>query len=287
MRYQLNFKARWRGSDELEAAHTNNKRKAYALFLVAIAGIGVWIIEYLFPNFFNYPYWDKPFHLTDVFRFYPLFLWALVWALVAATRHTSTPHDEKVLVVEVFGYTLTGFWEELAFRWVMIPYSMIGIVVANWFWSAGMGYALGIAAVVLAIKLLFFGDKDWFHVGGALLCVLFAGLFIWFGTFADPVYWFFEKLMVPLANLTTFMQMGSLLKNHETPLFIFGILAANSAFRDGHKYQGLFGTINSWYAGMILIFATMTYGLLVAIVIHAIYDIIFAVTKYLIRKLRG
>ncbi len=52
------------------------------------------------------------------------------------------------------------------------------------------------------------------------------------------------------------------------------MLMANAAFRDGHKYQGWFGILNSWFLGMFFFWMLFTHGLLAAILVHALYDII-------------
>jgi len=56
------------------------------------------------------------------------------------------------------------------------------------------------------------------------------------------------------------------------------MLATNAFFRDGHRYQGWFGWIDSWFFGMLMFWLMFTYGLPAAIVVHFLYDfIIFAV----------
>ena len=57
-------------------------------------------------------------------------------------------------------------------------------------------------------------------------------------------------------------------------------MTANLKFRDGHKYQGLFGYFNSWIIGYILLHAMMFHGLLVAIIIHAVYDVLIGLVQF-------
>lgn len=270
------------GREELSNTHIQNIFKVGALLFVGIAALGLWVIEFISPNFFNYPYWVAV-DASNVLKFYPLFLVGLGWAVLFGFKESSSSHDGKILAAETFGYVLTGIWEELGFRWAFIPYSMIILACTNWFWSVGLGYGIGAVALVGGAMLIYqgksMGEK---LLGIALLPV--AGFLFWVGISIDPVYWVFQKILLPLANFTTFGQMKSILLGSTTPLFLYGIFAVNSWFRDGHKYQGPLGWINSWYAGMVLIYATMTYGITTAIVIHALYDIIFAVTKYVMRK---
>jgi hypothetical protein len=67
-------------------------------------------------------------------------------------------------------------------------------------------------------------------------------------------------------------------------LFIAAAVSVNAKFRDGHKYQGFFGMVNAWVVGFILLYAMLYYGLMTAIVVHAIYDLEFAAIRYIGRK---
>ena len=85
--------------------------------------------------------------------------------------------------------------------------------------------------------------------------------------------WFHTTLWSPFANLATvdYLQPFLLAEN-----WVIGacILYTNAFFRDGHKYQGLLGWINSWFMGMYLWFVALNYGLVAAIFIHFLYDFI-------------
>ena len=50
------------------------------------------------------------------------------------------------------------------------------------------------------------------------------------------------------------------------------MLYTNAFFRDGHRYQGPIGVLNSWFAGMFLFWIMFTYGLPAAILVHFMYD---------------
>ena len=76
----------------------------------------------------------------------------------------------------------------------------------------------------------------------------------------------------PLVDWTTF---GYLTKHifSETGWYVgAAMLYSNAFFRDGYKYQGLMGVINSWFIGMFLFWVTFNYGLPAAILIHFLYD---------------
>ncbi|HMO22056.1 MAG TPA: hypothetical protein PKC98_13950, partial [Candidatus Melainabacteria bacterium] len=68
------------------------------------------------------------------------------------------------------------------------------------------------------------------------------------------------------------------------------LISANSRFRDGHKYQGFLGWVNSWFLGMVFFYMTLTYGLVAAIAVHFLYDMIIFLVIYIdmvIERARG
>jgi hypothetical protein len=100
------------------------------------------------------------------------------------------------------------------------------------------------------------------------------------------IIWIYRNLTFPIVDVITLGLM------HETiygfpVLFMTGAISANAAFRDGHKYQGVFGWINAWFAGLYLLCVMLTRGLIIAILVHMIYDLIFAVTRYVGRHWRS
>jgi len=52
------------------------------------------------------------------------------------------------------------------------------------------------------------------------------------------------------------------------------VLSTNALFRDGHKYQGGLGYLNSWFIGMFLFWVVFEHGLPAAILVHFVYDVI-------------
>jgi len=86
----------------------------------------------------------------------------------------------------------------------------------------------------------------------------------------------------PIANFFTFGLMENWLFHPTHWAIGAAILAANAKFRDGHKYQGPFGIINSWYIGMFFFWIMFTYGLLAAIVVHFVYDFLIFTMLYVV-----
>lgn len=92
--------------------------------------------------------------------------------------------------------------------------------------------------------------------------------------------WMYGTVLVPMANWLTFGKMTNLL--FTTPWFVgAALLSANAMFRDGHKYLGLVGMINSWYVGMFMFWVMFEYGLVAAIVLHIVYDVIVFSVEHL------
>ena len=276
-----------RGARELATAQHANVFKFGMLLYVAMLAAGVWVIEQVAPNFFNYPHWVWTLDWNNVTKFYPIFIWVSVATFLFSfgSRNDSTAYDGKILRAETFGYMLTGLWEELMFRWALIPYSMLVLVCMNWFWGFGVGYVVGAIMVIGAFGLIFGSNKSLTNFVAGIILVAMAGVCFWYGSAVDPIYFLFGEILIPIANWTTFGMMEPILTDRSAPLFLFGIFAANIAFRNGHKYLGPIGFVNSWYIGMVMIYATVTYGILTAIVLHAVYDIIIAVLKYIMRKM--
>jgi hypothetical protein len=253
------------------------------LCLVGLSGLGVALIEFVRPSFFSFPYfywggWEA------VAKFWPLFVWAI--ALHLALHYLSFPdswmsmeENKEQLSWDLLTSTLAGIWEELGYRFFFVCYAMIGIWFLNFVFSMGLAVVLALALAGLSFYLVL-SDK-WSDRGWAAVALLGAAAVLWLGYYADPVYWI-HYVMKYIVYWTTLFQMESVLYGNHDALFIFGAIVANAWFRDGHKYQGPLGIVNSWYGGMILLYATVTYGLLTAIVVHALYNIIISVLRFIL-----
>ncbi len=249
--------------------------------LVAFAAVGVWVIGFFFPNFFVYPYF-KWGGWESVSKFWPLFAWGLGLCLMEALSNGRGPfirksENRKLLGWELVTATLAGVWEELGFRFAFICYAMIGISIMNWFFGAGLGFLLTLACVFGSV--MWWKDEKTLSVISAVTAVLT----LLFALYANPVYWFYQ-FFVWVVHFTTLTMMDPVLYDGHAPLLIFGAVVANSWFRDGHKYQGPFGIVNAWYAGMVFLYATITYGLWTAIVVHALYDIMISVFRFFLQR---
>lgn len=92
--------------------------------------------------------------------------------------------------------------------------------------------------------------------------------------------WFSINIFIPLANLGTLGLMHDILY-HPLGWFVgAAVILANGKFRNGHKYLGIIGVINSWVIGMFLFWLMFNYGLVVCIIVHFLYDLFIHVIHY-------
>lgn len=207
---------------------------------------------------------------------------------------------------DVIPYTLGEFW-------IWNPQTVltgIGIVWPIYVWGA----------VLTSIGVLWrgahiFGDiddaEDDLLIGGAIRSTI-AGVceeimfryFIFFGAIigvqiADWIfggflfgaglpYLFYNLIGWWTTNLSAFWCLGWLVDNPEVPWFIAAAaISTNVKFRIEHAYQGFIGWYNSWLGGWVLFWVFFNYGLIAAIAVHFLYDMIIFFTLYVWAKLHG
>jgi hypothetical protein len=236
---------------------------------------------------FVYPYLDMPLRLDNVVAFWPLFaygisLFILSW-MIGEEKVYSSHLDGKLWRYGMATGNLAAIWEELGYRMSFVGVAMIMIVIVNWILGTAFGVVLVVAAIVIAFGLIV-SDNAPSSLAVVPLIVGGGGGFALATT--DPLYWFYESIMIPLINFCSLGSFDSILVNPEVhdPLFLMGAVLANAWFRDGHQYQGPTGLLNAWIYGFVAIYATMTYGLLTAIVIHALWNSMVSTLRYLKRK---
>jgi hypothetical protein len=277
------------GDPELEFKQTILKLQAWSLLGLALTWIFVAFVEWWAPGFFRHPNltWSVP--EGTLVRFWPLFAYAAVMALVSTDGIRSTRDDERIFGLGLLVSTLAGIWEEIGYRYLFVCTAMVGIVVSNWLFGTAFGTIFAVIALGVGLLGIFSGKLGGFLAG--LVGVSWGCFWLWLlwsvGA-PDPIYWFYGHVMVPFVNAITLGQFEPVFKNPALPpLFVFGMIAANANFRDGHKYQGPVGWVNAWIIGFIMMYAAVTYGIGTAIAAHAIYDIEFSVIRYLARKFVG
>jgi hypothetical protein len=286
--------------------HVIKKTTLIGFQLICLAWVGgnalIWLfVEHWWPDFFSPFAWSKNGlnffdqfnHLPEVGRaallFWPVFAWGALLSVltlfgIGPSSGTGTS-DEGHLVLDTITSSLAGIWEELGYRCVFILGAMISLAFTNWFWCWFM-VILCIVSILGGFGMMAKskGNPIVFLLGVAFV-VLMLFLTYWTWNLHEPVYWLYRNIFFPVLSFISFRQLDPIIYYESAPLlFIAAAMSTNIKFRDGHKYQGLFGMCNAWVIGYVLLYCMLYYGLLTAIVVHAAYDLEIAAIRYLGRK---
>lgn len=233
-----------------------NEQKKHSLIRTSattlfIIGFTYWIFPGIIPfGFFEFWRLDNNLIFNGIKSSWPIFCWCVVVTLVI---HTFTTNSR--IVNRNAEDLLKG-----------------GFVISLF---------AGIVEEILFRWIFFFGAI----VGVKLSNFLFFG---WLG-FGIPE-WFYNTVVAPVNNFFTLGKISGILYN---PLGWFlgsAVIIANVKFRDGHKYLGWFGYINSWFIGIFLFWILFEYGLPACIAVHFIYDMLIFIVRYVdaaIERARG
>lgn len=260
-----------------------HERALYKTQKVALATL---LATYLFYCFFGYlipdfklsSIWLITTDITaSVMQYWYVIAWGVFLALVTGISRRS-----RKVVRNVFTGTVAGIWEEIGYRGLFIFTGILTIIISNFCFKWAL-LILAILAVVLCI--IFILNSDGGHILKLIILVGIAVPICYkivnsnFGH--NPIYWFYEHIMFSIWHYVSFGFLDSIIYNkHYSFLFITAAMSANVTFRDGHKYQGLFGWLNSWMIGYVLLHAMMNHGIVVAIIIHSLYNFSISVIGY-------
>jgi hypothetical protein len=197
-------------------------------------------------------------------------------ALLSCSGISSRFQAKEILETDIATSVLAGIWEEFGFRCIFILTAMIGIYISNlfWHWMIIIMFVILCIAIAKSLKSLLLK---------AITVIVFIVMIIGFYSLdvKDPVYWIYHNLTFPILDFVSFHTLRPILYHDSLPfLFIAGAITANSKFRDGHKYQGPVGVLNSWIIGFVLLHIMIFHGLIVAVICHVIYDLEFAFIRY-------
>ena len=202
----------------------------------------------------------------------------------------------------VFGFIVIGalvfFWPSLIAPFRFFEFWMI----KGSLWEATKNawplylWGIGATAVMLVIKRdglrgedpveIFLGGTVISLLAGVLEEVAFRWLIFFSAIVMIPVMdwlllgfmglhwikWIYMVVLCPVANFFTLGYLEQYLLNGYGWAVAAGIISANGDFRDGHRYLGPLGYVNSWFLGMYFFWVVFNYGLIAAIIIHFLYD---------------
>ncbi|MBI2030726.1 hypothetical protein HYT05_03820 [Candidatus Kaiserbacteria bacterium] len=87
------------------------------------------------------------------------------------------------------------------------------------------------------------------------------------------IQWIYVAILCPIANFFTLGYLEPYLLNGHGWAVSAAIISANGRFRNAHKYLGPFGYVNSWFLGVYFFWVMFNYGIVVAMIIHFLYDL--------------
>ncbi len=119
--------------------------------------------------------------------------------------------------------------------------------------------------------LIFLSSMFWVRVSNFILLG-----FIGWGIPEHLFIWIFR----PLADFVTLHGLHDQLYHPSGWAIGAAMLATNAFFRNGHKYQGWFGWINSWFLGMFFFWIMFRFGLPAAMLVHFSYNMVISLIVY-------
>ena len=218
---------------------------------------------------------------------WPIFAWGGGFTFLAGLFRKMDYRERQRHAGHAFlGGLVISLWagvvEEVCFRWLLFLSGIATTIFTNWLMSGW---------VVLGLIGLFA-----FGIGAASkngLIALFFGIaapVLTYAMFGLPPHipeFVYTNLMGPLVNWVTFGTLHDTLYHPAGFAVGASLIAANAFFRDGHKYQGIIGIVNSWCLGMFFFYLMLNYGLPAAILVHFLYDVVVFSTSALVLAWRN
>jgi len=215
-----------------------------ASIIAAIAGT----IKYFFPSSIPFDFfqlWHTTGSVSDwMFASWPILTWAVVVTLIAS----AVTRNSRLENIHAETFLERGLW-------VSLRAGVMEEIVFRW---------LLLMTGIVGAKV-----GDW----------LLGGEFFNHGL----VWVIYTYILAPVADFTSFGLLHSVLGAGAVWSVAAGVIIANRKFRDGHKYLGWFGFLNSWFIGLYFFYLTFTFGLVAAIVVHFTYDALIFTIRYLDR----
>ena len=95
------------------------------------------------------------------------------------------------------------------------------------------------------------------------------------------IEWLYLNIVCHIANWLSLTLMSDYIFFEGDWAVGAALIMANGLFRDGHRYLGIVGIINSWVIGLFFFYLFFTHGLIACIVVHTLYDLGIFVIHYI------
>lgn len=285
-------------------------RKSERNYIISSIGaiFVIWATTAWWPELYPFGVFGQPFwgsrgtFIEWVGAIWPIFAWGIgINLLVGLARNmTDNPFslerflrrkEEPDAIVILSGGTLVslfaGVTEELAFRWLLYLSAISTLVFMNWLWGTVFAFiALAFLGLFLTAAVGKSSRDPFPAVMTGVLCLVGLIAFIIHGGFLSPMEWVYDVSLLPIADWASFGKMTHILYQPGGWAVGAAVVSANAFFRDGHKYQGLLGIVNSWYIGLVLFWVMFTYGVWPSMVVHFLYDFLIFATMAFMRLFR-
>lgn len=70
-------------------------------------------------------------------------------------------------------------------------------------------------------------------------------------------------------------------------LYIGAVMWSNLRFKEGHKYQGQAGMLNSYIFAFYMIYIVFTFGMIYAIAVHFLYDLFIFLSEHIVQIIKN
>lgn len=268
---------------EISSARELFTMQKYAIIILLIILALYGIFGSFIPDFDLSRLWIRTDDIIgSVLKYWYVFAWGvgISFLSISSVNVGNFTKAKTILGWNILTGTFAGIWEEIGFRGLFIFLIMIMFMLTN---AALKWIILGVV-VILALLWFFKLLSKGLWLFGIIIGVLaFLGIWWWckLPIAEDPLYWIYQHIIFPVMSFISFRLLDPIIYHKEfSPLFIMAAMSANLRFRDGHKYLGLFGYLNAWIIGYILLHAMMYHGLVVAIIIHAVYDVLIGFVHF-------
>jgi hypothetical protein len=227
----------------------NGERGIFSSIFSAILFIG--IVKWFFPSAIplDWFFWgsNKPDSVLEILSScWPVFTFGIVYTFLIKFLTSNEPESNYEAEEEFFFSTLLSIYAGVTEE-----------IAFRW---------ILFLACIPGIKIL-----DWV-LGGFI-----------FGTGLSNFA--YSHLLIPLADLVTFHQLSQYLYNPLSWAIGAAIITTNGKFRDGHSYQGTIGMIDAWFFGMFMYKIVWECGIVPAIIVHIVYNVMILGIVYIDKKI--